>query len=257
LLVNAFNNITLTLRRRDGQVLCGGYNHGEVRFVCPSQYEIDRQVNVDKQLLTSLLSAREQSSSIFDLLISVMGLLELANTDNDNMTHPSEIILMGSALETFLEIEGNQKAFKLGQAFNDLFSSFSSRTAQDAIDNSRSVFIDPKAKGAQPNNWSILQTWAHEFYQLRNEHAHAKETPNRTWGWSDLEYLTFAAFSFPLMVKAKLAKDGLYSLTKIDEQKCFALGELLITTGWRDDSPYDTNNTWTRIINDAFKHVLY
>jgi hypothetical protein len=52
------------------------------------------------------------------------------------------------------------------------------------------------------------------------------------------------------MVKAKLAKNGLYTLSKRDKQKCFALGELLITTGW-GEPPHEFNNTWRKIISDA------
>jgi hypothetical protein len=79
------SGVALTLRRRDGETLSGGFSHGEVRFVCPSQYAINHQVNVDTALLSGLLTARNQGSKTFDLLVSVLGLLELANTDNDYM----------------------------------------------------------------------------------------------------------------------------------------------------------------------------
>lgn len=35
------SGVALTLRRRDGETLSGGFRHGQVRFVCPSHYAID------------------------------------------------------------------------------------------------------------------------------------------------------------------------------------------------------------------------
>jgi len=241
--------ICLTLRRRDGETLCGGFRHGQVRFVCPSQYAINRRTSVDLNLLSSLLNAKTHGSKIYDRLVSILGLLELANTDNDYMSFSSEIILMGSAYETFLDVKGKgkSKAFELSELFASTFKPYDTKTTQDAINNGRSIYINPK--GAQPS-WSVLQSWSHEIYQLRNDHVHSQSTPNRTWGWEELEHLIAAAFSFPLVVKVKLSEELFYTLTNRDKQLCYALPELLSIVGW-NQPPYEFNNNWKKAISDA------
>lgn len=243
------SGVALTLRRRDGETLSGGFKHGEVRFVCPSHYAINHQVKVDASLLAALLAARERGSKTFDRLNSVMGLLELANTDNDNMSHSSEIILMGSAFETFLDVKDKRKpkALEVGELFREILQQYNTRTAQDAINNGRTIYIT--SNGAQPN-WSLLQTWCHELYQLRNDCVHSQSTPNRTWGWYELEHLIIAAVSFPLMVKLKLSSESLYSLEHRDNQLCYALPELLCITGWNQPK-YEFNNNWRKTISNA------
>jgi len=243
------SGVAITLRRRDGETLSGGLRHGQVRFVCPSHYAINHQVSIDEPLLAALLTARAQGSKTFDRLISVLGLIELANTDNDNMSQASEIILMGSAFETFLDVKDKKKpkALEVGKLFKETFQSFDTRTAQDAINSGRSVFID--SKGAQPQ-WSVLQTWCHELYQLRNDCIHSQSTPNRTWGWYELEHLVAAAFAFPLMIKLKLSSEGFYSLTSDDKQRCYALPDLLSITGWNLPK-YEFNTNWRNTISYA------
>ncbi len=238
--------IALTLRRRDGETLSGGYNHGDVRFVCPPQYAINFQTRVDENLLSSLLEARNRSIRLFDLLISVLGLLELANTDRDYMSLSSEVILMSSAFETFFEIERGAKALILADAFEECFKAFSKHTVQDAISNGRPIFLDTKEGAA--STWSILKGWCHEFYKLRNEFIHSKKS-NRSWGWHELEHLVLSAFTFPLIVKLKLSDEGLYALSSEDELRCAAISDLLVTLGWGESEfPGSMQNTWRDLL---------
>lgn len=239
--------VALTLRRRDGEILSGGYNHGHVRFVAPPQYAINRESRIDNDLLTAVIAATSQGLRVADILYSVLGLIELANTDRDYISISSEIILMSSALETFFEIDRGAKAVALGDAFSSMLGSYSSLTAEDAIKKGRPVFIDPR-EGAQPN-WSIFKAWVHEFYKLRNEHIHSKKSPTRTWGWHELEHAVMGAFTFPLLVKLALFDAKIYSLSREDQRRLSALGELLITPEWAgSEHPGSFNNTWRKIL---------
>lgn len=243
--------IALTIRRRDGETLCGGFQHGQVRLVSPPQYAINHHSHVDTNLLDALMKARNSGSKTYDLLFSVLGLLELANTDRDFMSLPSEVILMSSTFETFLEVNGNRKALVLSESFASLFSQYSSLTARDALNKGRNIFLDAK-EGAE-NNWPILKVWSHEFYKLRNEFVHSKKTSNRTWGWHELEHLVMGAFTFPLMVKLKLHAENYYSLTYEDTKRCKALDTLLATPDWpASEHPGSIQNTWRDILSDAY-----
>lgn len=246
--------ICLTLRRRDGETLSGGYRHGQVRIIAPPQYAINHQTHIDLALLSSLMSARDAGSKTYDLLLSVLGLLELANTDRDYMTLDSEIILLSSAFETFLEINASKKALEVGNSFASFFEAYSTLTAQDAINKGRTIYLSPS--GAD-SSWSIFKTWAHEFYQLRNEFVHSKKTPHRTWGWHNLEHAVMGAFTFPLLLKLKLNQESLYELSDQDEKRCHALGNLLVTPDWgASEHRGSLQNTWRDILDDGSDRAL-
>ncbi len=56
--------VTLTARRRDGELLIGGYRHGQVKFTVPIQAESSRLVSPDTGLLRAVDAAQAESSDV-------------------------------------------------------------------------------------------------------------------------------------------------------------------------------------------------
>jgi hypothetical protein len=243
--------VTLVSRRRDGRTLDGGYRHGEVKFSVPLQCSVRELVRVDQGLLRALDRAGE--SSVFANLRSALPFVSLANTDDDLMSNEAEVILMGSAFEQLLDVDGS--AFRLGEHFSDLFARFGSVTVEVAQMTRLDIQLDtskPERAAAQPT-WWVHRKWIEELYRLRNSSAHDGTHVGRVWGWSPREHLLMAAFVLPLAVKLLLEKEGFYQLTDDDMGRCLAVDKLLAITGWdeeREDGPHQWHDVVARTQRD-------
>ncbi len=220
--------VTLTARRRDGQLMIGGYKHGEIKLTMPAQADLRDAAEVDNGLVEATNKALASNSVLLRRLKPALSFLSLANTDSDVTGPPAEVILMGSAFEQFLEAYG---ARKLSQKFGDLLLGFGSVTVDEAQKARPGMVVDPKYHAAQ-KNWFVHRKWMEEFYHLRNFYVHGEDLSARTWGWIPLEHLVMAAFAFPLAVKLLLSESGYHALSRGDKVRCGALDLLLGSTQW-------------------------
>lgn len=222
--------ISMTARRREGELLMGGHKHGEVKFTIPVHADSRDPVSLDVGLVEALNKVLTGSPDLSRRLRPAVAFLSLANTDSDVMPPSAEVILMGSAFEQFLEAHG---ARDLSEKFSDRFLSFGSVTVDEALKARSGIVVDRKYAAAQ-KNWFVHRKWMEEFYQLRNDYVHGKTLSARTWGWAPLEHLVMAAFAFPLTVKLILSRHGYYTLNRRDREHCGALDLLLGSTDWRE-----------------------
>ncbi len=241
-------SVALTIRRRDGESIVGGYNFNQIFREAPPHYQIGDKVKIDLILLTSLLKAKEDGAEVFNLLVSTLNFVALANTDSYNMTPESELILMSSAYETIFQIDSGQKALQLSIKFEELFMPFSKETVDDAITAGRN--IDLSAEKGSIASWSLLKAWMYEFYKRRNYHIHSKKV-HSNWGWADFEYLLLSVYAYPLIIKLLLSKENFYSLTEDDTTACHALEKLMLAQNWHQVSDKGFQNVWQQIIYDS------
>lgn len=220
--------ITLTVRRRDGELTMAGYKHGKIKFTMPAHADSRDPAIVDGGLVEALNKALAGNSVLLRRLKPALSFLSLANTDSDVMGPPAEVILMGSAFEQFLEAYG---ARELSQKFGDLFHEFGSVTVGEALKVTPGIVVDPRYAEDQ-RNWFVDRKWMEEFYHLRSAYVHGDDLSTRTWGWIPLEHLVMAAFAFPLTVKLMLAQDGYYALSSTDKARCGGIDLLLASSQW-------------------------
>jgi hypothetical protein len=220
--------ISVTVRRRDGELWNGGYKHGQVKFPTPIQADLGEPICPDLDFLRGLQAADAANSKLIARLRAALSFFSLANTESNAMLPEAEVILMASAFEQLLDAYG---ARELSQKFSELFSPFGSVTVNDALSSRSGIVLDSSYATAQLG-WFVHRKWAEELYHLRNAYVHGESTSGRTWGWLRLEHLVVAAFTFPLAVKLGLREEGHYELTRDDEARCTALDPLLARTGW-------------------------
>jgi hypothetical protein len=242
--------ITLSARRRDGELLIGGYKHGQVKFTVPIQADSREPIALDLGFLEALQAAEAAGSSTIRRLRAALSFFSLASTDSEVMLPEAEVVLMASAFEQLLEGYG---ARNLGQKFADLFNSFGTVTVTQALSSRGGIVVDPDYASKQ-EAWFIHRKWIEELYHLRNAFAHGTSPSARSWGWLRPEHLVIAAFSFPLTVKLCLKQEGHYTLTRGDKVRCRALDLLLAATDWRD---YGGSNStvWQKQLSQASRKV--
>ena len=237
--------ITISARRRDGETLDGGYEHGEVTFNLPVQCSIEEPASFDEGFLAGLSAAVEADSEVAGLLRTTLPFVELANTDDDFMTKlAAEVILMASAYEQLLRCDAGK--YELGQKLAKLFGQFGTVTVADAQKVRAGITIDNSTadRAAAQLKWWVHQKWLEELYGMRNKVAHEGSDGGRSGGWTIFEHLVMAAYVFPLAVKLLLEREGHYVLTDTDRGRCWAVDQLLALAQW-------TQESWTGIRKKA------
>jgi hypothetical protein len=229
--------ISVTARRRDGQLMSGGYKHGEVKFTVPPQADSRESVSVDVAFVEALNRAVAGTPDLMRRLKPAVAFLSLANTDSDAMPRSAEVILMGAAFEQLLEANG---AYELSKKFGDLFQSFGSVKVEEALKVRIGIRVNRKHVADQ-RSWFVHRKWIEELHKLRSAHVHGECLSARTWGWQPSEHLVMAAFTFPLAVKLLLSESGHYTLTRSDKASLGALDELLACMGWQESGPAGAN----------------
>jgi uncharacterized protein (DUF1810 family) len=244
--------ITLTARRRDGELLIGGYRHGQVKFTVPIQADSRQPISPDFRLLQALHAAEVAGADVTRRLRAALSFFSLASTDSDVMLPEAEVILMASAFEQLLVLE-DYGARVLSQKFGDLFGPFGSLTVDQALSSRSGVVLDQNYASDQ-RGWFVHRKWIEELYHLRNAFAHGTAPSARTWGWSRLEHLVVAAFAFPLTVKLCLKQEGYYTLAHEDEVRCGALDLLLAAADWREFQGSNLT-VWQKQLSQASRKV--
>lgn len=259
--------ISIAARRRDGQSMDGGYQHGEVKFPLPVQCSVRDLHAVDERLLEALNAAHRAGGDVILRLKTALPFIELANTDDDFMTVEAEGIPMAHAFEQLLQ--GRATAYKLGEQFGMLFHSFGSKTVADVMKVRPDIKLDrstPERAEAQPK-WWVHRKWLEELYDLRSNVAHAGGRHPRRWGWTPFEHLLMAAHVFPLVAKLLLRDAGHYQLSDDDHDRCCAVDPILASPEWFPDDDNDresensASNIFVKIKTDAMferdAHLFY
>jgi hypothetical protein len=223
------SNIAISARRRDGQTLSGGYEHGKAKFSVPPQCGVDR-VDVDTAFLDALVRADASGSSETIERLS-LPFVSLANTDDDLMDERAEIILMASAFEHLFDADASKYALVTG--FGDVFAPYRAVLVDEALAIRPTIALDPDpVRAAAQRHWPVHKKWIEELYDRRSKAAHKPGPATRAWAWSPFQHLVMAAFTFPLAVKLLLARERHYGLTSDDTGKCKAIDLLLIADHW-------------------------
>ena len=242
--------IALSSRRREGETLWGGYNHGEAKFQTPLQCEASGRypIHLSMPLLDGLNAMFATNSDVAARLDAALPFFRQANTDNDVMTQKAEVILMASAFEQLLGAKSN--AANVSEFFTAEFGSYTGIYVRDA--NARGM---PTAK-EKINDWPIHKKWIYELYSLRGQVVHGNQSASQGFFWKLDEHLTMAAFAFPLLVKLLLEKAKFYALSEEDNGKLWAIDNLLAATEWAEIVGSSSLNTrWQKIISDTTSHI--
>ena len=243
--------IAISARRRDGEILGGGYEHGEVTFNVPVQRSVRHPAVFDEKLLAGLSAAVAADSEVASLLRTTLPFVEVANTDDDFMTEHAEAILMGSAYDQLLRGDGK---YRLGQRLAELFEAFGGVTVADAQKVRPGITIDDRKANrvAEQPKWWVHQKWIEELYDMRSKVAHKGSPGGRSWGWTISEHLVMAAYVFPLAVKLLLEREGHYALTDTDLVGCRAVDQLLASSRWvEEEVSRESKESWTGIRSKA------
>jgi hypothetical protein len=232
--------ISIVSRRRNGRTMDGGYRHGEFKFNLPIHCSIRVPAGVDEGFATALDAADRVDSTVIQRLRRAIPFVELANTDDELMTEDAEAILMGSAFEQLLDVDG--RAYELGKAFGAVFRTFGSATVGEVQQVRPGIEIDtstPERAAAQPK-WFVHQKWMEELYDVRSKVVHRGTRTVREWGWSAFEHLLMAAQVFPLTVKLLMEREGNYTLSEEDRLRCLVVDRILASPEWFGDQDADT-----------------
>jgi len=239
--------VTITARRRDGELRIAGRKHGNIRFTVPPQADSRDAVPLDTGLVEALNKALTGNGQVMRRLKPALAFLSLATTDSDATRTPAEVILMAAAFEQLLNAH---KARDLSQKLGDLFQSFGSVTVGNVLTARPGIAVDRRYATAQ-GTWFAHRKWIEEFYQLRNAYVHGESLSARTWGWTPFEHLVMAAFVFPLTVKLILLQQGCYILSRTGRVHCGALDLLLGSTQWGGESAGSGATVWEEKLRES------
>ena len=239
--------IALQHRRRDGSVLDGGYDHGDVKFSIPLECKSLRP-SMDPEFLNALGKAIKANTPFVRRLLTSLSFLRLANTDQAHMSLDAEVILMGSSFEQLFD--ANNK-YNLTCKYGEYFSPFKSKTVADALPSRPG--IRPDAGMEEENKtWQLGRKFIQELYDLRSAIVHGDDRNKRSWGWNIFEHLLMGAYIYPLATKLLLQEEKHYVLTDRDKIACKAIDILLSKTDWPDDVDEQNNHSiWQEGVSEA------
>ena len=200
-----------TYRRRDGSA---------TNFVARDVLEIQRpghiqspiKAAVDIPLLNALVQAQgELDQELWNAYFEAIVNYGIANRDSPDLTLQTEVVLMVGAFERLFDLRGG-RAHDLAQNFTAAL-----QPAEEIPAEACARFSDPETQAFLQKHHTVRNAWIRDFYALRNNLAHGMIAPGYRSRWSLKEHLLLASYIFPLVVKGKLCRDGLYTLTDRDQ----------------------------------------
>lgn len=213
-------NISIASRMRGGS-MWNGFPVSLFRASCPQHVSSKKNYALDMAFATAVLSSITPSSqhgSSRRFEDSVEG-FNFANTDHGRVSNFSEFVLMCGSFERLLKCNGKLQTFK-----NKICAELSKVPTQSLSGCSKnlpSLVVTPGMSSNDPyfvfvGCTSLREIWATDFYKLRNKYAHGDRGPSYQPIWDTDEHLALAAFLFPLLLKIKLVKLNLYTMTLRD-----------------------------------------
>ncbi|MGJ5195928.1 hypothetical protein [Bradyrhizobium sp. HKCCYLRH1030] len=240
-IIEGSDQISPIFPRRSGTLKIGGLRHKDIFFQRPTQIEGTQCGYTNETLLKALQTARESKSVAADAIVSSLDPFLLANAEAVDLDTDSCVMLSAISFERMLQ--PNSGAQSLAQAVSQHWYPFCGKTISAA----KRVKPDPNYAHEQAN-WPLHRKWAKELYELRSSIVHKGRNSKFSQNWSSPQHLIIAAFTYPLLVKLRLAEEAFYSLSDRELGACEALDQLLDSDwgeGWRRPPE------WSRILSIA------
>jgi len=200
-----------TSRRRDGSVT-RYVTRDALAIKRPEYIQAPVSTKVDIPLLNALVQAqRELDQEIWNAYFEAIVNYGVANRDSPDLTLQIEAVLMIGAFERLFDLRGGKE-----NALAHCFAAALQPTEEVAIETC-TRFSTPEAQSFLSQHHSIRNAWIRDFFRLRGNLAHGLITPGYRSRWSLQEHLLLGSYIFPLLVKSKFSRDGLYVLTDRDQ----------------------------------------
>lgn len=201
------SGVAVQTRRRDGSTTshCVGESY---RVQKPEHVHVPWRVCIDESLLQALL--RAQDLEVWDSLWEALVQFDLANTDSAEITEQVETVLLTSALERLLGCDHGKE-----DALAERFVSTLAPT-NDLVPGTCARLSGPEVTSRFKKSTTIRDMWIRDFFRLRGDLAHGRIAAPYPAVWSLSDHLLLASFVFPLLLKAVLAREGLYALNEED-----------------------------------------
>lgn len=203
-------------RRRDGRTLHGGFKHGELKFTMPLQSITTLETIPNITLLGALLEFLKRETPEAAAVRQAIDWFFPANSDSDSVSPQIEVVMMGSAFESLLQVQDQME--KKAALMDKLRILFASRLTEEA---ERRGLDGRKAR----KSWKVW--WMDEFYWLRNRIVHGGKIDPGRMTWTIYEHLTVAALVLAIGVKLMLAQGGCYTLTSDDQSVADSMDHLI------------------------------
>ncbi len=176
------------------------------REPCPSHIDLER-IELDVALLQALAASRTAPNA--EEFVESTMTYNLANTESPTTSPHVELVLSSGALQRVLGYQGS-KDDELAARFT---SALTPRKDVARADCPRLLARSDKfAKSS-----TVRDAWVRDLYALRGDLAHGKIDPRYPSVWTIREHLLLASHVFPLVMKAQLAKVGVYKITHNDQ----------------------------------------
>src|SRR2546425_5629052 len=201
----------ITTRRRDGgqRIIAP---RGSLHVPRPMHVAVSCELprDLDSQLLQSLEASQQHDIASWPQLADAIRLFVGANTDSDNAGLHAELIDVVSAFSRLAD-EWDERGTVGG-----FLAALPPPGESDAKQYGPKAG-DDRLKAAMTSGKSVRQAWLADAYRLRGQYGHGHlDTPPYNPIWSVHEHLLLTAVALPLMVKAMLAREGLYKPTAMD-----------------------------------------
>ncbi len=202
-----FNGAHFKTRKRDG--LSEQFSSSDNLKTIKPDNATNRTVNIDKELLASLLELQKnKNTKAYNEIFEAIYSFNRANTDNNYFNEPFEIVLVLGAIQRILGCSSSDIT-ELSRNFIDFFKPSIDLKINESQKLKNVKHID-KIK-------IIREEWIRDLYKLRGDFAHGKLYSNKNIIWSVREHLLLASYVFSLLVKCRLEKEGYYKLIEKDE----------------------------------------
>ena len=243
--VDAGSGMTVVSRRRDGRSMTV-VSKSAMLILKPYHVPPARAAELDVPLLDALLrrATRDDWGEIEEAIAG----FNSANTDSPDVREESEAVALLGALERVLGLRGGDE-HELADAFR---AAVVPKETVQPVECSR--ISDSARRKAYEAYSSLREAWVRDFFRLRGDHAHGKLTPRYKSLWSLREHLLLATFVLPLVVKARLVRDGEYAWTDEDLGHVEAFEQLISLDPFASSDDERQNDrharTWSRILSD-------
>jgi hypothetical protein len=211
IVVQAFDDphggVAITTRRRDGSTT-GYWPEENYHVLQPEHVALHSVVHIDEHLLKALLRAQEAKTweHFWDSIIN----FNLANTDSSDITLQVEVVLFNGAFERLLDCNRG-KEDELAERFANML-----RPTNGLAPSTCARLSDQDIVNRFRHSSTVRNMWIRDFFRLRGALAHGKLASRHRPVWSLRDHLLLASFAFPLLLKASLAEESLYSLSEDD-----------------------------------------
>jgi hypothetical protein len=236
------NVFAFTTRRRDG-VVRHIWSTDMFTFQRPSHIDSHSPSAVEHDLLAALLRLGERAP-----LLEAIREFNSANTDSPDIAPHVELVMIKSALEW---------AFGIRTRVESLVAALEEHIAPALGDPPSEGPIAARWRERWPKAKRPLEAWARDLCDLRGAAAHATERAAPRFVWSARAHLAFAAVFFPLLVKKRLADDGLLELNRGDRARLEGIEQLLMVDPFSPDlRKQEREHPWSQFQAVGLWHEL-